>query len=78
MSALSNILSPRAKLVVQRATELQTGKKQISEAHALSFVKLVASNATFATNFNEMVNKSNVNPNTIDELAKSLNASVSD
>ena len=73
MSALENLLSPRAKLVVKKAVEINTGTGELSKTHILALTEALQSDETFSAQFEDYCTRKSISPNMINNIATTLN-----
>lgn len=76
MSALENLLSSRAKLVVKRAVEIKTGTSELSKTHILALTEALERNGSFAVKFEDYSTRKSISPNMINSIATTLNLFV--
>lgn len=76
MSALENLLSPRAKLVVKRAVEIKTGTGELSKTHILALTEGLERDESFAAKFEDYSTRKSISPNMINSIAATLNLFV--
>ncbi len=72
MSATHLFLNPKARLVIERAAELATGNKNVSNGLLFHTIRLTEDNEEFSNILAEIQDKKSISPNLIDKAAKMI------